>query len=116
MSAFTRKLIHTAVYWGSPVADGYGGQSFADPVELAVRWEDLQEVFTNQNGDEQVSKAFVMLAQAVDLNGFLYLGSLTDLSSADEGDPQIVDDAHLLESVGQVANVKGSETVFEVMR
>jgi len=36
-------LRQTAVYWGSPVNDGYGGKTFAAPVEVQCRWMIKQE-------------------------------------------------------------------------
>lgn len=80
-------LRQTAVYWANPQSDGFGGRTFDDPIEVSVRWEDRQELFINASGQEETSKAVVHLAQDVDLGGYLYLGTLADLSSAEEGDP-----------------------------
>jgi len=80
-------LRQTAVYWANPQNDGFGGKTFDDPIEISVRWEDRQELFIDANGQEKTSQAVVYLAQDIDLGGYLYLGTLVGLSSAEEGDP-----------------------------
>jgi hypothetical protein len=79
--------VQTAVYWGSPVDDGYGGKTFDDPIELlpplnGVRWEETTQVITNNQGREIVSKAKILLCQDVDEEGYLFLGTLDDLSDS----------------------------------
>lgn len=79
--------VQTAVYWGNPVNDGYGGKTFDDPVELlpptnGVRWEETTQVITNNQGKEIVSKAKILLCQDVDEEGYLFLGTLDDLSDS----------------------------------
>lgn len=78
-SFLTRTCKQVAVYWGSPVNDGYGGKTFADPVEIFCRWEDKNEIFEAPNGDEAVSKSVVYVLQDLDQEGYLYLGTLDDL-------------------------------------
>lgn len=78
----TRQLNQTAVYWGTPVADGWGGRSFASGIEIAVRWEHKAQAFVDALGQETVSRAVVYADQDFDIGGYLYLGELADLSSA----------------------------------
>lgn len=78
----TKNLTATAVYWGTPASDGYGGRTFADPMEINCRWEQKQELFIDATGQQQISRAVVYLDQDVDLGGYLYLGILDDLDSA----------------------------------
>jgi hypothetical protein len=83
----TRNLKQTAVYWAISDADGYGGYTFDDPVELSpssnngVRWEQIQKLYIDAFGEERMSESIVYLAQDVTLGGYLYLGSLDDLDS-----------------------------------
>ena len=96
---FSGPLNQTAVYWGTPTPDGYGGRTFVDPVELlpgsdnGVRWEERAEKFIDLNGEEAVSRAVIYVAQDCDIGGYLFLGDLDDLSSGEEADPQTVADA-----------------------
>ena len=91
---FLRKLsVQTAVYWGTPVNDGYGGYTYAAPVEIAVRWEGSTKVITTSKGMEYVSRAEVIVNQDVDEEGYLYLGTLSDLTEAQKADPKLVNGA-----------------------
>ena len=93
-----RFCVQTAVYWGTPVADGYGGKTFADPVEISCRWEDRVEkistITTSKLGEEIISKAQVFTTQDVEELGWLFLGDLDDLDSDEEADPMTVDGAY----------------------
>ena len=77
-------LKQVAIYWGTPVADGYGGSSYAAPREIPCRWQDGNAVFINQLGQEIVSKASVYVAEDLAIGGHLRLGLLADLSSGAE--------------------------------
>jgi hypothetical protein len=83
-SFLTRTCTQVAVYWGSPVNDGYGGKTFATPIEIFCRWEDRNEVFVASNGDEAVSKSVVYILQDLDQEGYLYLGTLDELYDSAE--------------------------------
>jgi len=83
-SFLTKNLKQTAVYWGIPISDGYGGYTFADPVEIDCRWEDTNEVIRNSQGKEVVSKSKVFVGQDVDIGGYLFLGEIDDLISSVE--------------------------------
>jgi len=91
---FLRKLsVQTAVYWGIPTDDGYGGYTYSTPVEIAVRWEDSTKVITTSKGVEYTSRAEVIVNQDVDEEGYLYLGTLSDLTEKQKEDPKLVDGA-----------------------
>lgn len=85
--------VQTAVYWGNPTSDGYGGYSYDAAVEIDCRWDGKTQLVKSGNGEEVVSRAEVLITQDVDEGGMLYLGSLTDLSVAEIADPSIVDGA-----------------------
>jgi hypothetical protein len=104
------KLNQTAVYWGSPTSDGQGGRTFDDPVEVSVRWDQRQDLFIDGAGQEVRSSAVVYLSQDVVLGGFLYLGTLDDISSAEEADPMTIDNAFEIRNFEKTGNVKA--TVF----
>jgi len=79
-----KNLKQTATYWGSPVASGSGGYTFASPVAVDVRWEKRQELFITAEGKEELSKAVVYIGQDVVLNGYLYLGTSTEANPKDQ--------------------------------
>jgi len=76
----------TAVYWGSPVSNGYGGYTYDDPVEIDCRWAKEQQLFESDNGIQLVSKAVVLLTEDVDMDGLLYLGTLDEMWASLAGD------------------------------
>lgn len=89
--------VQTAVYWGSPEPDGFGGYSYGDPVEIACRWDGKVQRITNDKGEEVVSKAEVLVTEDLDMGGMLFLGSLNDLDSDQMDAPENVDGAYKIE-------------------
>ncbi len=110
----SKKLNQTAVYWANPVNDGQGGRTFDDPVELSVRWEQRQELFIDGFGQEVRSTAVVYLLQDVVLGGFLYLGTLNDVSSAEEADPMNLSNAFAIRNFESIPNVKATAFLRKV--
>lgn len=80
MALIDRMRKQTAVYWGSPKPDGFGGVVFDPPREISVRWEQSASKFTDPSGQEQVSKAKVYVGEDLALGGFLMLGELSQLA------------------------------------
>lgn len=78
-----RLQAHTCVYWANPVNDGYGGQTFDDPVELQCHWQEVRTLMRDKFGKEIVSEAVVYLLQDVDEDGYLLLGSIDDVLQSD---------------------------------
>ncbi len=95
-----RTCTQTAVYWGTPTEDGYGGKNLADPVEIDCRWEDRIELISRVGarlGEEFISSARVFVTQDVDEQGWLFLGDLDDLDSDEEANPKDADGAFAIE-------------------
>lgn len=72
-----------ACYWGSPVNDGSGGYTYADPVEIKCRWDDVQKLINNSKGEEVISNATIMTNSVLAEGGMLYLGTLADFDNSD---------------------------------
>lgn len=106
-----RNLNQTAVYWGSPTDDGYGGFAYADPVEVSCRWVDSTRVVTDRTGKEIVCRAEVQVSQDLDEQGMLYLGTLDDLDSSEEADPMALESgrmAYEIKRFDKVPSMKGT--------
>jgi hypothetical protein len=86
--------VQTSVYWGSPSPDGYGGYTFADPVEISCRWDGKTQMVKGADGKEVVSRAEIMILQDVNEGGYLYLGELADLDSDEEENPMKLEGAY----------------------
>lgn len=109
----TGKLNQTAVYWGTPTASGRGGYIFASPIEISVRWEETQELFINDKGEQKLSRAKVYGNQDFDIGGYLYKGEETDLDS-NHDDPEIISGAYRIEGYNKAVNVKSTQYLRKV--
>lgn len=109
MSMFTRNLKQTIVYWGTPVADGYGGYTFNTPIEIKGRWEDSQQVFVDSSGVQSISKAVIYVDRDVSIESYLYLGDLDDIASSDESNPKNVSGAYMIKSFNKIPNIKTTD-------
>lgn len=90
-SFISSKLNQSAVYWGNPQDNGYGGFTYDDPVEIKCRWEDMHQVVTATNGEEVVSRAVVYVDIDLEENGVIYLGTMEDLiESSGESSGEII--------------------------
>ena len=88
MTSFVdRNLNQTAVYWGAPINDGYGGFTWEAPIEISCRWEDSVQEITDMTGMELITQAVVQVAQDLEYNGMLLLGTLDSLDSGGVNDP-----------------------------
>ncbi len=74
-----RNLPERAVYWGSPVNDGYGRYNYAEPVEIHCRWEDMHQYINEADGEQIFSRAVVYTNVDLQEKGLLYHGSLQAL-------------------------------------
>ena len=104
----TKFLKQMAVYWAPGVPDGYGGATFSEGVEIDCRWADSTEVISDGKGNQMVSKAVVMVAVDLEELGYLYLGTLDDLDSADEDDPVNIDGAFQIKRFDKIPMLKGT--------
>ena len=109
-SFYNNLLVHTAVYWGSPVNAGGGAVTFADPVEIDCRWDDRQEKFVNERGEDSISESVVYTNQALALGGYLMRGTLSDLQSDDER-PLAYNLARPIRALSAIDSIDGSLTV-----
>lgn len=104
--------VETAVYWGNPVNDGYGGFTYATPVEIDCRWENKTEMdigwlSTGFPGNIRLSKASVLVTEDLDLNGVLWRGTLDTLNGTydDISDPKIISEAYAIHRVDKIPMV-----------
>lgn len=115
-----RVCVQQAVYWGNPVEDGFGGKTYASPVEIACRWEDKVRKVKANDGSEIESKATVLVTQDLDFEGYLYLGTLeaveafeiaANLGSGEVISPRDIDGAYEIVAIDRIPMVR-STTVF----
>ena len=111
-SFIERTCTQTAVYWGNPTEVGDGSRTYDTPVEISCRWQDVVKVIVGDGiGEIEVSKAEVVVTEDLDTNGLLYLGTLDDLDSADEENPEDIADAFIIKKFDRIPAL-GSTTEF----
>ena len=116
VSFIESKCTQTAVYWAASEEDGYGGKVFVTPVEIACRWEHKSQVVGTQvggevNGTLLLSRAEVFVTQDVKEEGYMYLGTLSDLTQDQIEDPSSFSEAYIIKRFEKTPTL-GSTTDF----
>lgn len=85
-----RQCKQKAVYWAAPTIDGFGKKTFPAPVEIDCRWVDKAENFNDTQRTETVliSRSIVNTLIDVQRDGYMYLGLLSSLTTAQKADPE----------------------------
>jgi hypothetical protein len=86
--SFIKKIaVQSAIYWSNPVNDGFGGYTFDEPVVIKCRWDDMQRIYTGQDGQQVQQKAKLLIPtdENMMIKGWLMLGTLDDLQVSDTG-------------------------------
>ena len=101
--------VQTAVYWGNPTPDGYGGYTFDAPVEIPCRWEIKRKLIRNikrgKPGGIIISKARVLVTQVLKEGGYLYLGNLVDITGLE---PDDVLEAYRIKRFDKISMIKST--------
>jgi len=102
----------TAVYWGNPVNDGYGKNTYDSPVEISCRWENVDQVVEENNvdGRKLVSRSVVYTDSDLDVEGVLFLGCLSDLTSEEKSDPSKKESAFIIKRVEKSPAIGSDDT------
>ncbi len=107
---FIKKItVQTAVYWGFPVNDGFGGFTYSIIIDIKCRWDGVTELITNSKGKEVVSSAKLLVDIDLNEEGYLYLGSLNDfVSGFDFSNPKNVDGAFSIQKIEKTPMIKST--------
>lgn len=101
----------TAVYWApSETTGGNKVETFADPVELQVRWAGTTEQMYREEGTPFVPKFKVMVGQDVETGGFMWLGRLSELGYQEKKNPRLLNLAYRIEAFKSVPDIKNTAT------
>ena len=105
MSLISRIRKQVAVYWQpTQRQDHYGRYPLATPVEIGCRWDDMK------NPDDG-SSATVYTDRELQVDGYLFKGSLRDIGSLDV-DPATLRGAHHITNIQSIPNLRNTETLF----
>lgn len=97
------KTKQTATYWGKGGRNGYGEIEYLQPKTIKVRWEDKQELFRDELGEDLSSRAVVYTLDDIEYEGYLYLGE------SDEIDPANEEKAFKIRSVSITPNISNTK-------
>lgn len=101
---------HTATYWQVTAEnDGYGGKTFASPVTVNVQWQDVQEKFVDNAGEEKVSRAKIFVRQDMSPGDYIYLGTSTESSPLDQSG------AYEIKAFSKISNLKNTDAERKLM-
>jgi|SRR5262252_5345423 len=75
-----KRRYNDAVYWDPIGKDDYGNQTYAAPIELKVRWENVFTIVQTVRGEQKTSSSTVFTGQDVQEGGVLRQGLITDLT------------------------------------
>lgn len=109
MSLIKRMRRQTAVYWKRTTPDHYANFSYAEPVEITCRWED---VTLEVRGDEVEATNFssrVYVDRVMNLGDVLMLGAL---ESDTPEDPKGLESAKAIQRFEALPNLKNRETLY----
>jgi hypothetical protein len=107
-SFITGKCVQTAVYWGDPVNDGYGSYTFGSdyPIEIACRWEEAEQLrslqYVGEGSEYLLSRAVAFVTQDLEEGGYLYFGTLSELSDEQKDNPKLIEKAWFLKVLSEV--------------
>ena len=85
----------TAVYWGNPVENGFGGKTFDIPYEIKCLWTSNEILKVFEDGKEIIQVAEILVIDDLQVQGFLYLGYLTDLEEYLESDNETINPLYI---------------------
>jgi len=109
-----KRLTDTAVLWVRTGKNAYNELTFSSGVDISVRWEDRQEIFTSYEGKELASRAILHVNQDVIPDSFIHLGSVSALSAAQIANPKLVETAYAVKAFRKVKSLTGRYTLRKV--
>ncbi len=106
---YNRNMPQAATYWGPPVRDAFGVPVFPASAPIGVRWEDKSVLFRDAQGQEVTSEAVVYTNQQVQIGGYLFLGTSTQV------DPRTESTAAAIRGIGRTVNLRASKRLNKAM-
>lgn len=104
-----RGFNQTATYWSPTGAnDKYGKPTLNSPVQITCRWEERQTQIMSKMGVLTISKARIFTKSAIDMDGYLALGTHT------EADPRPLDTAFQVQQVSSMPNLRNLQSLTTV--
>lgn len=109
-----RMCKQTAVYWQCTGSDGRGGYTYGDPQEIKCRWAEKNELVRNNEGEQVVSNAEILTTRTLSSEGMLYKGTLSDLDSSQQDDPETVQGAYKILRTNKIPTIGVNDSINKV--
>jgi len=100
---------HDAVLWKYAGPSGYGGSKYDSPKQIKVRWMEQAEVLSDNNGNEFVSRAEIILAEDVGRKSRIWLGKLDDLTEDQQSNPMQVENSYEIKRIDKKTRLGRSD-------
>lgn len=113
-NALTAFLRQDAVYWAVGVPDGFGGSSYSPGREIKCRWQDGTTAFLSTSGEQEISDANVYVPEDLELESYLYLGTVDGLTAAQVADPRLVQNALVIRGRSKQPDLAGKRFLRKV--
>jgi hypothetical protein len=97
-----------AVYWERTGTDQFGDPTYADPVEIKVRWTDTTQEFLDGGGDRVLSNSIVLVNDKFPLGSMLRKGTIADLSDP-AASPVDIDGAYEIRRITETPNTRATK-------
>lgn len=107
MSIIKKMRKQDAVYWPLEGRDDFNSPEYGNPVDVVCRWEDVNEAFTDDKGEERQSKAKVYTDIIVEPGGLMMLGTIEELEYFNE--PFKNEGVYEIQRFDRLPNLKAKE-------
>jgi hypothetical protein len=113
MGIITRfRKIHDAVYWAWNGFDAFGKATFATPIDIKCRWDDVSQEYKAVPNLTNISNSLVYPNRLVTLNGYLLKGTLA-ANVLFPANPMKNAGAFKIQRVDTISKIRGgSETLW----
>ncbi len=110
MSVIKKMRKQKAVWWArNATADRYGSYTFAAPIEISCRWDDVGEEYVNPKGETVVSRSVVYPDRVLRTGDMLRAGVI---ESDEPADPTAVDTAFEVQRFDTTPNFRATENLY----
>ncbi len=99
-----------AIWWKRTGTNVYREDTFDSPIEIDCRWEEKNELRKDDQGQEYVSKSFVMPDRSMTGGDYLKLG---EIDSSTPESPLEHEGAHKVREANDIPDLKNTTTVYE---
>lgn len=111
MGIITRAQKQTLVYWAYSGADLYGQPTYASPVQMTCRWEDVAKQVFKADGSAVFTQIELITRKRLEPKGLVWQGKLSSFTSPVRADVSTGVREIILAS--STPNLRNTETLYE---